>query len=82
MIVSLPGSVDRVRLGITVSARVGNAVVRNRVKRFVREMFRTRVMSVDGVKDVVVIAKPGAETLNYGAVVLELERPLVAAIRG
>ena len=31
---------DRSRLGVTVSRRIGNAVVRNRVKRRVRECFR------------------------------------------
>ena len=31
---------ERSRLGVTVSRRIGNAVVRNRVKRRVREFFR------------------------------------------
>src|SRR5258708_13331653 len=34
---------ERSRLGVTVSRRIGNAVIRNRVKRRVREIFRGRI---------------------------------------
>jgi ribonuclease P protein component len=82
VVISAPGAAERARIGITVSSRVGNAVVRNRVKRLVRETFRTRCAGVFGARDVVVIARPGAEKLNYGEVAGELERALVAAVRG
>lgn len=36
----LPGEGPESRLGITVSKKVGNAVVRNRIKRWIREAFR------------------------------------------
>lgn len=36
----LPGRTPRSRLGLTVSKKVGNAVVRNRIKRWLREAFR------------------------------------------
>ncbi len=53
------------RLGLTVSRRVGNAVVRNRVKRRVREWFREARTSElrDGI-DLVVIARQAAATLG------------------
>ncbi|MBF0369713.1 MAG: ribonuclease P protein component [Magnetococcales bacterium] len=38
-----PGSQAGMRLGLTVSRKVGVAVVRNRVKRVVREFFRQRI---------------------------------------
>src|SRR5262245_9512855 len=61
----------RPRLGVTVSKRIGNAVVRNRVKRLVREVFRVCQASIRPPVDLVVIAKPGAERLTYAQVAAE-----------
>lgn len=49
------------RLGVTVSRRVGNAVVRNRWKRRLREIFRRGKHHFGDSHDVVIIAKAGAE---------------------
>lgn len=64
------------RLGVTVSSRVGNAVVRNRLKRIVREFFRQYRSSLPRPVDLVVIAKPGADQLTYAQAATELERAL------
>jgi len=64
------------RLGVTVSTRVGNAVVRNRVKRLVREVFRHCRADLLPPADIVVIAKPGADTLTYAQVATEFARAL------
>ena len=47
------------RLGITVTKKVGNAVVRNRIKRLVREWMRLHGWIPTGW-DVVVVAKDSA----------------------
>lgn len=50
------------RMGCTVSKKVGNAVVRNRVKRFIREVFRLdRKLLPEGLVLVVNAKKKAAE---------------------
>ena len=63
----------RSRLGVTVSRRIGNAVVRNRVKRRVREIFRKNMRAMlPAHTAVVVIARAGAGTLESAAIGDEL----------
>lgn len=64
---------DGVRqLGITVTKRVGVAVVRNRVKRLVREVFRLDRQLFPDACQVVVVARPAAAQLDFAAVRAEL----------
>ena len=48
------------RLGITVSRKIGRAVVRNRIKRRLREIFRTNKQAIFPHCDLVVNAKRSA----------------------
>jgi ribonuclease P protein component len=56
-------AVERPRLGLSVSRKVGGAVERNHVKRLLRESFERVEGSLNGGHDVVVVARPEARDL-------------------
>jgi ribonuclease P protein component len=62
------------RIGITASRKLGGAVVRNRVKRLVREAFRRHSLLFPAGLDVVFIAKKHAVEVEYDQVVREIEK--------
>lgn len=64
------------RLGITTSRKVGNAPVRNRVRRLVREFFRRWRPALSPHRDILVIARPQAKELGYWDVERELAQAL------
>jgi len=66
------------RFGFSVSRRVGNAVVRNRVKRRLREFVRIHRAELAPAADFVFIAKPGASGLSYVELVAELRASLAS----
>lgn len=53
------------RLGISVSKKVGNSVVRHRVKRLVRESYRLHEDIFNSGLNIVVIARAGAAFASY-----------------
>jgi ribonuclease P protein component len=76
------GACSASRLGVTVSRKVGRAVVRNRVKRRIREWFRVNRCSLGGAVDLVVIGRPPAAELTSEGARDELSRLGRSAVRG
>jgi len=72
--IALPGTADGARLGLAISRKVSkSAVVRNRIKRVIRESFRLRRDSLP-VMDIVVMARPAAAQADNGQIAASLER--------
>ena len=53
------------RVGITVSKKVGKAVIRNRVKRLLREVWRRSKQLFPKQHDLVIVAKKGAAGATF-----------------
>jgi len=60
----LPNNTRKIRLGLTVTKKVGISVQRNRIKRVIREVFRLSEGIAPG-NDLVVIARRSAVNLKY-----------------
>jgi ribonuclease P protein component len=60
-----PNELGRTRVGITVSGRVGKAVVRNRVRRRLREAIGQRFARLPLDSDVVVAARPASAQASW-----------------
>ncbi len=56
---------DHSRVGISVSKKVGNSVVRHRMARLVRESFRLSEDVLRTGLDIVVVVRPAAKNENF-----------------
>lgn len=64
------------RFGFIVSKQVGNAVVRNRVKRRLSEIVRAELHSI-GTADIVIRALPAAGTADFATLRADISALLV-----
>ena len=56
---------DKNRLGISVSKKVGNSVIRHRITRLIRESYRLHENIFNSGLDIVVIARNSASKISY-----------------
>ncbi len=61
----LNGEQEQTRFAFSVSKRVGNAVTRNRVKRYMREVARQQLPQLHSGWDILLIARERAANASY-----------------
>ena len=64
---------DRNRIGISVSKKVGNSIVRHRVTRLIRESYRLHEAIFNSGLDIVIVARSSAALVGYH----EIEKSLL-----
>lgn len=77
----LKNGLDRKRLGIIASRRIGNAVTRNRARRRIREAYRRIKNDIQTPMDIVIIAGKGAIPLPFPVLESKLTQTLRAQRR-
>ena len=73
----LENGTDCNRLGISVSKKVGNSVVRHRVKRLIKESYRLHEGVFNSGLDIVIVARAGASIVGYS----EIESALLHLVK-
>ena len=61
----MPNDTDKNRVGISVSKKVGNSIVRHRLKRLIKESYRLSEANFRSGYDIIVIARTGAREKKY-----------------
>ena len=74
-----PNDLPRTRVGVTVSGRVGKAVVRNKARRRIREATRLLLPRVPAGHDLLFIARPTSATADWPALCQAVESVLSRA---
>lgn len=57
--------IERFRLGVSASKKIGNAVVRNRIRRKLKEIVRLHEAEIRDHVDIILIVRNGAVEMEY-----------------
>ena len=78
VIYALPSGLDFSRLGLSVSKKTGSAVIRNKIRRRLRESVRRRLADKPLRYDIVIVARTAAA----GALFADLDRMIAKTFAG
>lgn len=65
------------RIGISVGKKIGNAVVRNKIKRYIREAFHEMENDLHMEYDYIIIARKPTKDMNY----FEIKKSLIHVLK-
>ena len=68
---------EHFRIGLSVSKKMGNAVIRNQIKRYIRQAFHELEGEVLNVYDYIIIARKPAASMDY----FEIKKSLMHVLR-
>lgn len=61
----LKNNLSNNRIGISISKKVGNSVIRHRLKRLIKEAYRLNQAKIKSGYDIVIIVREGAKEKDY-----------------
>ena len=70
-------NMEETRLGITITKKIGNAVVRNRIKRRIKEIYRKKFFRIKSGYDLIFIPKKNVVDISYK----ELESAIIHILK-
>lgn len=76
VLIYAPSKFETPRVGFVVSKKIGKAVVRNKVRRRLREAFRSLIPGVKPFTNYVIIARSGIEKLDFNKIKASLQDAL------
>ena len=67
------------KVGFSVSKKIGKSVVRNKVKRRMKEVFYSFFEQINPSYNYIIVARPGVETLSFQSLKQEMKNVLLKA---